>query len=145
MENESAKLGFTGIGIGAIALLLALFHFYAGPFSPQPTLEDAVVEKAVAIRDATIAVLKGEEQQKKTAMSELNLDKAVQLGTALLGGIAIILGVIGFAKKESIRVAGGAAALGAGAIAFQFLTIALGAIICAILIAAVLSQIGIDF
>lgn len=145
MENDSSKLSFIGIGIGAMALLLALFHFYAGPFSPQPTLEDTVAEKAVAIRDATIAVLKGEEREKKTVRSEMNLDKALQVGTALLGGIAIILSVIGFAKKESIRVAGGAAALGSAAIAFQFLTIALGAIIFAILIAAVLNQIGIDF
>jgi hypothetical protein len=145
MENDSSKLSFIGIGIGATALLLALFHFYAGPFSPQPTLEDSVAEKAVAIRDATIAALKGEEKEKETVISEMNLDKGVQIATALLGGIAIILGVIGFAKKESIRVAGGAAALGGGAIAFQFLTVALGVIVFAILIAAVLNQIGIDF
>jgi hypothetical protein len=144
MENDSSKLSFIGIGLGSIALLLALFHFYAGPFSPQPTLEDTVAEKAVAIRDATIAALKGEEKEKKTVMSEMNLDKGVQIATALLGGIAIILGVVGFDKKESIRVASGAAVLGGGAIAFQFLTVALGVIIVAILVAAVLSQIGID-
>ena len=144
MKNDSSKLSFIGIGLGSIALLLALFHFYAGPFSPQPTLEDTIAEKAVAIRDATIAALKGEEKEKKTVMSEMNLDKGVQIATALLGGIAIILGVIGFAKKESIRVASGAAVLGGGAIAFQFLTVALGVIVVAILVAAVLSQIGID-
>ncbi len=144
MENESSKLSFIGIGVGSVALLLALFHFYAGPFSPQPTLEDTVAEKAVAIRDATIAALKGEEKEKKTVMSEMNLDKGVQIATALLGGIAIILGVIGFAKKESIRVSSGAAVLGSGAIAFQFLTVALGVIVVAILVAAVLNQIGID-
>ena len=144
MDNSSSNLSFIGIGVGAVALLLALFHFYAGPFSPQPTLEDAIAEKAVAIRDATVAALKGEQREKKSVLADMDADKAVQLGTALLGGIAIILAVIGFAKKESIRAAGGAAILGSGAIAFQFLTIALGAIICAILIAAVLSQIGID-
>ncbi len=145
MENKKSLLSFIGIGIGSISLLLALFHFYAGPFSPQPTLEDTVAEKAVAIRDATIAALKGEEKEKKTVMSEMNLDKVVQITTALLGGIAIILGVVGFAKKEPVRVASGAAILGSGAIAFQFLTIALGVIVVAILVAAVLSQIGIDF
>jgi hypothetical protein len=140
MENKNSKLSFFGIGIGAIALLLALFHFYAGPFSPQPALEDTVAEKAVAIRDATIAALKGEEKVKKTITSEMNADKIVQTATALLGGIAIILGVIGFARKESIRVAGGAGVLGGGAIAFQFLAVALAAIVIAILIAAILSQ-----
>ena len=60
-----------------------------------------------------------------------------------MGGLAIILGVFGFAKKESARVAGGAALLGGVAMAFQFAVMALGAIIVAILVAAVISQIGI--
>ena len=47
---------------------------------------------------------------------------------------------MGFAKHEPVRVAGGAAVLGAGAIAFQFAALAVGAIIVAILIAAVISQ-----
>lgn len=145
MENKKSLLSFIGIGIGSISLLLALFHFYAGPFSPQPTLEDSVAEKAVAIRDATIAALKGEKREKKVATLNMDLDKSIDIATALLGGIAIILGVIGFAKKESSRVAGGAAVLGVGAIAFQFLTIALGALIFVLLVAVVLNQIGIDF
>ena len=42
-----------------------------------------------------------------------------------------------------MRVAGGAAVLGGSAIAFQFAVVALGAVVLAILVAAVLSQIGI--
>ena len=145
MESNKSLLSFIGIGIGSIALLLALFHFYAGPFSPQPTLEDTVAEKAVAIRDATISALKGEKREKESNKIEWNLDKVTDVTTALLGGIAIILSVIGFAKKESAKVAGGAAVLGASAIAFQLFTIALGALIVVILIAVVLNQIGIDF
>ena len=61
MDKQSSVFGFTGIGLGAIALLLAVVHFWAGPFSPQPTLEQTVAEKAVSIKNATIAALKGEE------------------------------------------------------------------------------------
>lgn len=145
MENKKSLLSFIGIGIGSVSLLLALFHFHAGPFSPQPTLEDTVAEKAVAIRDATISALKGEEREKKSTKAEWDLDKITNVTTALLGGIAIVLGVIGFAKKESTKVAGGAAVLGASAIAFQLFTIALGVLIVVILVAVVLNQIGIDF
>ena len=60
MEPKKATTSFIGIGVGAVALLLALVHFWAGPFSPQPSLEQTVAEKAVSIRDATIAALKGE-------------------------------------------------------------------------------------
>jgi hypothetical protein len=66
------------------------------------------------------------------------------MATSILGGLAVILGVSSFAKREPFRVGGGAAFRGGSAIAFQFAVIALGAIVLAILIGAVISQIGMD-
>jgi hypothetical protein len=143
MSKQSSKISFTGIAIGAVALLLAVVHFWAGPFSPQPTLEQTVAEKAVAIKEATLAALKGEEPVVPVQEKGIGTDQIVSLATAVFGGLAIVLGVLGFAKKEPLRVAGGAVALGGSAIAFQFAVLALGATVLAILIAAVLSQIGI--
>ena len=131
-----------GIGIGAVALLLALVHFYAGPFSPQPMLEDTIAEKAVAIRDATVAALKGEEREKVLVSANYNLDRVLQIAISVLGGLAVVFSVLGFAKKEPGRAAIGAFVLGSFAIGFQFLGVALGAIIFFILVAAVLSQLG---
>ena len=74
----------------------------------------------------------------------MNTDRALSLATALLGGFAMIFCVFGYAKKEPLRVAGGAAILGGSAIAFQFAVVALGAIVLALLVGAVLSQIGIN-
>jgi hypothetical protein len=142
MEEQKSTLSFLGIGLGAIALMLAIVHFWAGPFSPQPTLEQTVAEKAVSIKQATLAALKGEEAPAPQTRP-IDTDQVISIATAMLGGLAIILGVIGYAKKEPMRVAGGAAVLGGSAIAFQFAVIALGAIVLAILVAAVLSQIGI--
>jgi len=142
MDDSKSTLSFIGIGLGSIALLLAIVHFWAGPFSPQPTLEQTVAEKAVSIKQATIAALKGIEAPAPKSRA-IDTDQVISIGTAILGGLAIILGVIGYAKKEPMRVAGGAAVLGGSAIAFQFAVVALGAIVIAILVAAVLSQIGI--
>ena len=144
MKESRSTIGFIGIGIGAIALLVAIFHFWAGPFSPQPSLEKTVAEKAVAIKNATIAALKGEEFKDEVAARKIDLDQGLRIGASVLGGLAIILGVVSFAKKEPLRVGGGAAVLGGAAVAFQFAIIALGAIVGAILIGAVLSQIGIE-
>ena len=144
MAESKALLGSIGIAFGAAALLLALIHFYAGPFTPQPSIEELVAEKAVAIRDATIAALKGEESNSKLQQSEWDLDHLARMVTAVCGGIAVILAVIAFVRHESLRVSVGATVLGISALAFQFLTIALGAIILVILIAVVLQQIGID-
>lgn len=140
MSKEKPKIGAIGIAIGSVAFLLALFHFYAGPFSPQPILEQTIAEKAVAIRDVTVAALKGKEIKKETQTSKWDADKALDVVTAFLGGLAIIAGIIAYTRKEPLRFAGGAAVLGSGAIAFQFLVIALGVIVVAIILAAVLSQ-----
>ena len=140
--GKVARFGFTGIGIGAVSLLLALVHFWAGPFSPQQPLEETIAEKAVAIRDATVAAMKGEEFESQPQAKRIDLDQAINIAIAVLGGIAIILGVIGFATGERKRAAFGAIFLGGAAIGYQFLTVALVAIIFAILVAAVLSQLG---
>jgi hypothetical protein len=140
-----ATIGFIGIGIGAIALLMAIVHFWAGPVSPQPSLEKTVAEKAVAIRDATVAALKGEAiEDKKVSRSSFDLDDTLRITTSVLGGLAIILGVVSLATREPFRVAGGAAVLGGSALAFQFAVLALGLIFLAILIASVVSKLGFD-
>lgn len=130
--------------MGGVALLVALVHFWAGPFAPQPSLERTVAETAVAIRDATVAAMRGEEIEDSSSTREFNIDKGLEILAVVLGGGAIILAVIGFAKGETARAAGGAAALGAGAIAFKFAVFAVGAIVVAVLIATVLSQLGFD-
>ena len=55
----------------------------------------------------------------------------------------MILGVLGIAFKQPMRVAGGAAALGAGAIAFQFAAMALGIVVVVFLVSTVLGELGI--
>lgn len=144
MEESKSTIGFIGIAVGAVALLTAIVHFWMGPISPQPSVEKTVAEKAVAIKNATIAALKGEKNEEKVAPRSIDLDQGVRIGTSVLGGLALILGVVSFANREPLRVGGGAAFLGGAAIAFQFAVIALGAIVLAILIGSVLSQIGFD-
>ena len=127
--------------MGGVALLLALVHFWAGPFSEQQTLETTVAEKAASIKNATIKALKGEEY-KETYQAKWDADKIVNVSTAVLGGLAFILSVLAFAKKEPTRVAAGGAALGFSAIAFQFIAMYAMALLVVLLIAAVLSGTG---
>ena len=144
MEEKRSTTGFVGIAVGSIALMMAIVHFWMGPFSPQASVERTVAERAVAIKHATIAALKGESIKEKAPPKNIDLDHGVRIATRVLGGLAVILGVVSFAKREPLRVGGGAAFLGGAAIAFQFAVIALGAIVLAILIGAVISQIGIE-
>ncbi|MEO0367936.1 MAG: hypothetical protein AAF197_04015 [Pseudomonadota bacterium] len=141
MSKSKSNFGFWGIGFGGTALLLALVHFWAGPFSPTPTLETAIADKVVSIRDATVKALKGEEYR-EVAKPKWDTDKITYVLTALLGGIALILSVLSFAKQENSRMAIGGAALGICAIAFQFIAMFAMALLFVILLAAVISSLG---
>lgn len=143
MERKNSIFGIVGILLGSIALLLSLTHFWAGPFSPQPTIETVVAEKAASIRSAALSALKGEEPIQEYQTSSLDLDRATEVITAVLGGLAFILSIVGFARHEPKRVVGGAAALGISAVAFQFIAIYAMALLVVILIAAVLSGLGV--
>lgn len=143
-KNTKSKFGMIGIAIGSIALLLSLVHFWAGPFSPQPTVETIVSEKISSIRSATINALNGEETTNTYFSKTWTTDTYADVATAVLGGLALILGVIGFANREPKRIAGGAAALGISAVAFQFLAMYAMALLVVLIICAVLSNIGLD-
>ena len=38
MEESRSAIGFIGITVGAVALLMAIVHFWMGPISPQPSM-----------------------------------------------------------------------------------------------------------
>ena len=144
MNDKKITLSLVGIGLGAVALMIALVHVWAGPFSPQPSLEETVAAKAVAIKDAAMAALRGEAVPTPSKAKTYDLDKILRIATPVLGGLAVILGVIALAVGEPMRAAGGAFVLGASAIAFQFFMLALGAILLVILIGAVIVNLGVD-
>ncbi len=126
MEQKKSTFSFIGMGMGSIALLLGLIHFWAGPFSPQPSIEQTVADAAVAIKDATIAALQGQEAEPPKPPSTMDTDKMISIATACLGSLAVIFGLFGYAKNEPLRVAGSAVVLGSSAIALQFAALALG-------------------
>ncbi|KAG1651230.1 Inner membrane protein YidI [Nymphon striatum] len=142
VQLSKSKLGLFGILFGSIALMMALVSFWAGPFSPQPTLETTVVEKATSLRQKAIDVLKGKEVEKTYIQPSWDIDKTIDTAIPVISVFAILLGLFSFIKKESNRVAGGAAALGVSAIAFQFVAMYAMALLAVLLIVAVLGAIG---
>ena len=141
MMLRNNKFGFIGIGFGAVALLLALVHFWAGPFSAVPTLETTIADKAASIRTATLRALKGEEYR-ELAKSNWSTDKVTNVTTAVFGGLALIFSILALAKHEPKRVVLGGAVLGVSAIAFQFIAMYAMALLVVLLVFAVLSSLG---
>lgn len=134
--------GWSGIALGGLALLLAMVHFYAGPFAPQQTLESLVAGKAVAIKESLLASLAGHQIPEKVSQTQYDADRILKIVTAVLAVGAVILGAIAGACKENPRAVSAAVMLGIGTLAFQIAMFAFGVIMTILLIVLVLSLIS---
>lgn len=132
---------WTGTGMGSIALMLALIHFMAGPFSAQPPLEEIIATNAVAIKQATLAALRGKKEVMATPPDSLwDKDRMLSAAIAALAAGAVILGVLGgMVHKENRRVATAAVLLGIATVELQFAAMVLSVVLLLVLIAGVIS------
>ncbi|RDL19428.1 hypothetical protein [Serratia fonticola] len=134
--------GWSGIALGGLALLLAMVHFYAGPFAPQQTLESLVAGKAVAIKESLLASLAGQQIPEKVSRPHYDVDRILKIVTAVLAVGAVILGAIAAVCKDNSRAVSAAVLLGIGTLAFQIAMFAFGVIMTILLIVLVLSLIS---
>jgi hypothetical protein len=123
LNKQNSLISALGIGLGATALLLAVIHFWAGPFSVEPAFQQTVSDKVIALKESVLATINGEQVLKPEASDNSDVDKTLEIITAILAGLAIILGVIGYASKEAIQVSTGAIFLGVGVITFKMLVL----------------------
>ena len=133
--------GYVGFALGALSLLLVLTQFWAGPFAPQQRTGVTVGELAAEIRQAAVRKLKGQPPPKPAARP-WDIDRVLEVSAALLAGLALIAGAFGYTRREDWRPAAAGVTLGASAVAFQFFVWAILVIACAIIVAAVVHNIG---
>lgn len=141
--RKTASFAWVALILGMVALAGSVGHFWLGPIDVPPKLEDTIADQAVKIRDRVVAKLKGDTSPPTTTVSTWDADRTALATIACTSVLAILLSVIAFVRHEPIRMVGGAAVLGGSALALQYLIIAIGAIVFAIILAAVLN--GLDF
>ncbi len=112
--------GIVGMICGGAALMLVVFHFYAGPFQPQKSLERTIAEIAVNISKEVVRVAKGKPADLERR--SWSIDDILRIVVSVSGVLALILAAIGFARREDSRPVAAAAGLGASAIGFQFIS-----------------------
>ncbi len=139
-EKNRKAFGFLGVLIGALAFATAALHFFEGPFETSPPIEETIANKAVDIRDAVVARLKGESVESAVAPPGRSIDDWVRMGIVGSSTLAILLAVASFIRREDARMSGSALALGGGALAFPFLAIAIGVVVLVAIIGAVLGN-----
>ena len=142
-ESKKNTCSVIGMVIGMVALGVAVFHFFLGPIEEPPPLEEYVADKAAAIKDNLMSRMKGEElKEVQVEKSSLSPDEIVTGSSAGAGFIALILAALGFVRREDRRMNCMALAFGGGAVAFQFLIMALCTVLVIFLIGAALGTLG---
>lgn len=138
MQPVQPVLGWAGFAAGAAALFLALAIFWAGPFGaePEPVSAPSVFER---VSEAARSVLGGEgaEAEVPPPQPARDVDALARTAVAGLGGLAVVLGLAGFARREPRRPAFTAVTLGGGAIIFQIVTGFILILICLMLVGTV--------
>lgn len=139
-DHSAAPIfGWVGFCAAAIALLAALFVFWAGPFAPQQSAGVSLGELAAEIGKSTLRAAAGLEQPEPVAPAR-DLDDILKIGVAMLGGFSIILSVVGLLRHEKTRPAIAGIAVGIGAILFQFFAWAFVAFLGVLVIMALLNS-----
>ncbi len=138
-NTNQPVFGWVGFCVSAIALLGALFLFWAGPFAPQQSTGVSLGELAAELGKSTLRSAAGLDQPEPVARAR-DLDDFLQIGVALLGGLAIILSAIGILRHEKLRPAIAGIAIGIGAILFQFFAFAFFAFLGVLIIMALLNS-----
>ncbi|WP_434053521.1 MAG: hypothetical protein RDA78_01045 [Roseibium sp.] len=133
--------GLTGMALGAIALVLALFLHSAGPLDPQPTVGQSIGEIAADIRSSALKGLRGEELPEPEARP-WSLDRTLATAAYILAGLAVILGIVSFVLRENRRVAVAAVGFGSIAIGFQLFVWTVMIIAGVIIIGYILGHLG---
>ncbi|WP_170360409.1 hypothetical protein [Ruegeria arenilitoris] len=138
-DTGNPVFGWAGFCLAALALFAALFVFWAGPFAPQQSTGVTLGELAAELGKSTLRAAAGMEQPAAVAPTR-DLDDFLQIGVAMLGGLAIVVSVIGILRHEKRRPAIAGVVIGTGAILFQFFAMAFFAFLGALVIMALLNS-----
>ena len=116
--NQRPVLGWTAFAVAAATLILTLAVHYGGPFAAQQSVGVSLGEVAADIAKSAARSMIGAEQPAPTPVAR-NIDDYLGMATAVLAGIAVIMGIAALIRHEVWRPALGAIVLAGGAILFQ--------------------------
>ncbi|WBF43974.1 hypothetical protein [Serratia rubidaea] len=136
-KTHKYQISLYGMLLGALALLISLFHFNFYPLATKPPLEVSVAEKVSSIKNGILAGLKGQEPP-VTEKRAIDVDNILNSATIGLAIVALVLAFIGGIRKENGWGVGGALFFGGGTLVFHAILFGAGLIFSIIILVAVL-------
>lgn len=148
LANNPSKL-FGGIGmiVGLLALAVAVGSTYLVEYldPPPKPIEDTVADLALKISNKVKdSIIKGRVERTAVQKAPMPASKYIPIIALGLGVGGIGFGIIALLRSEDRFIAGTSVALGASAIIAQYAILLTLALVVAILVAAVLSQLGVS-
>ena len=143
--GKASTFGIIAIILGFLSFSAVIGHFFAGPFDPPPPIEISIADKAAEIRDATVAKLRGEEYEATPVVQPKTPDDYLTIAFMGVALLAILMAVIGFVRRESLRASIASAALGGLAITLQVAMVMFFILVGVLLLSAVLDQLDFSF
>jgi len=142
-DTRSRQLGICALVLATLALVIAVTHITAGPFAPQKPVETSIAETAVAIKKAAIAAMTGGQSEPAApARPSFDIDKKLRLGTNFLAGLALLVAIFAFARREQPEPAAAGFVLGTGVLLVSVFHWALLLICGTLLLIAIIGNLG---
>jgi len=148
--EESKEPRFTRLGIAGLVIgMLAMVGAFTSPWivdllEPEPRpIEEVAADAAVRIKERITSKLKGEADAPAAARDDgRNWSSIVSVTVIGAGVLAACIGVVGFVRRDDIRLSGATISLGVAAAVFQFVLLLAAAILVILLIGIILAALG---
>ncbi len=137
--------GWSGLALGILALGLALLPGWVAPIydPPHKPIQQKAADWVGELKDKTIAAIRMESvPPPPQEVTNPWRDPRVKLASLILGFSALVLGILAFVRHEDQRMVACAVALGAGAIAAEYVLTAGLILAFAVLVGVVLARYG---
>jgi hypothetical protein len=138
--------GWSGLALGILALGLALLPGWIAPMYDPPSkpIQQKAVDWFGELKDKAIAAIQMEPAPPPPPQEAANpwRNPRVKLASLVLAFSALVLGILAFVRHEDQRMVACAVALGAGAIAAQYLLVAAMILAFSVLVGVVLARSG---
>jgi hypothetical protein len=139
------RFGMIGCIVGLLAIITAVLPHWVIPIIyPPPPVDQMIVDTGHRLKQRLIARVKGVEYQapQREKSNAERWNEGLEIGAVSLGLLAIVFSVCSLLFREERILAGVSAALGAGAIAFELVIVAMGALILIAIIYVIMDHLS---
>lgn len=135
--------GAAGALLGAIALVMSIFHVTLGPFSVRPSVASVVAEQVFEVKKGILAGLKGEQPApQETRGRPVNIDRVLDNTSLGLAFAALLCAFIAGVRRERRWIVGAALLCGGGTLAFHAVLYGIAVVFAILFLLIVIGLLG---